>query len=107
MESIVKADIFFVISTLAVVIITIASAVALIYLIGVLRNIMKISRRVRGAADELADDLHWARSGFRKHIFALFTFLWRFVKVSSKDASGAPKNKKTNKRKRSTTINKQ
>lgn len=106
METILKADIFFAVTTFAVIVVTIAAAVALVYLIRILHDLLRITRRVRRASAAISDDLEWARSGVRRYILTAFTFIWRLVKMKNKAASGARKSKTTKGRKRSDAINK-
>lgn len=58
MNTLAKADVFFFITSIAVVIITIACIVVLVYLALVMRNIKRISdaahREARGIADDIA-----------------------------------------------------
>lgn len=82
METVMKADIFFVISTVAVVLVALALIVALVYIILFLRNALYVSRRVKEESDELIKDIEALRTtvkiegfkvrhaiGFLKNIF--------------------------------------
>ncbi len=77
MDTLIHADIFFFVTTIAVVIVTIALTVALIYLAKVLSDIKEITRQVkeettlfRGDIADLRSDI--AREGFRIERFAMF-----------------------------------
>jgi uncharacterized protein YoxC len=56
-ETLIKADIFFFVTTVAVVIITIGLVVGMIYLIRILHVIKRISHRAEKTADMVADDI--------------------------------------------------
>lgn len=56
-SSIAKADIFFVITSAAVVLLTIFLIVGMFYFIGILRVIKRISSRAERTADMVADDI--------------------------------------------------
>lgn len=63
METLLKADIFFVVTTIAVVLIAIAAIVALVYLIFVLRHLAQLMRRIRREGEEIVDDVRAVREG--------------------------------------------
>lgn len=79
MEDVLKMDIFFVITTLAVIIVTLLASVMLYYAIKILRNVEHVSERVSEESDNLAADIsdlrdHARKEGLRfKHIVDLFT----------------------------------
>ncbi len=56
MSEIVKADVFFFVSTLAVVAVTILLIVAIIYAIAILRDARKLSSMVREEGEEMVSD---------------------------------------------------
>ncbi len=56
-----KADVFFVVTTIAVVIITTVIVVALIHIIGILRDARRISSRAREEGEAIIDDVGMIR----------------------------------------------
>lgn len=64
METIVKADIFFVVTTVAVVGVAVAFIVAIIYLISILRQLRGLMIRIREEGEAIADDIKAVRKGF-------------------------------------------
>lgn len=67
-ESILKADIFFFVTTIAVVVLTILVSIVLAYAIAILRDVQVLARRARIEAHELLDDLGDLRRGVRDGI---------------------------------------
>ena len=65
MEEFVKADIFFVIASIAAVVVSALVAVALIYVIRIVRNVTDISERVRAESSALSQDLSELRASVR------------------------------------------
>ena len=64
MESIIHADIFFFIASIGVIIFTIVAAVAGIYMIGIMRDVKCVTKRIRNgvehiseSAEEIVDDI--------------------------------------------------
>lgn len=80
METLIHADIFFFISTIALVIISIGVAIALIFVILILKNLHRLSETVRIEAGNLAEDIENLRAkahGFSWAIaFKLFKSLF-------------------------------
>ncbi|HZS42678.1 MAG TPA: hypothetical protein VFA52_00445 [Candidatus Paceibacterota bacterium] len=66
MESLIHADIFFLISTIALVIIAVVLIVALIYVVRILNDLKSISRKVKDEGEEIISDIH----DFREHVKA-------------------------------------
>ncbi len=66
METVLKADIFFFVTTLMVLVLSVVFVVALIYLIRILRNIFYISKIVRKESDETAKDFSELRHSLRE-----------------------------------------
>lgn len=65
METLLHADIFFFVTTLAVVIVTILLGVALMYLIIFLRNARDISEAVRAEAGNIVEDVATFRESIK------------------------------------------
>ena len=57
MNEIAKSDIFFVITTIAVVVVSAVLIVALLYLIKILRDFKQVSGRVKEESDRISKDL--------------------------------------------------
>lgn len=57
MESVLKADIFFVITTIAVVVIAVGLTIVIVYAVRFFRDISYLSRRVREEGDHIIDDV--------------------------------------------------
>ncbi|MEY2664580.1 MAG: hypothetical protein RIT04_388 [Candidatus Parcubacteria bacterium] len=57
METLIKADIFFFITSIAVVIVTIVLAIAGFYFIRVLRTFGQISEKLKDTVDSTSDDI--------------------------------------------------
>ena len=76
MDDLLKMDIFFVVATLATVIIATLMIVALAFVIKVLRTINRISEEVEEEAVAIREDIAEARQGVREFqfsdLFALF-----------------------------------
>ncbi|MHB8651951.1 MAG: hypothetical protein ACYC8S_02340 [Minisyncoccota bacterium] len=65
MDALAKSDIFFFITSVAVVAVSIALVVALVYFVRVLRDVKEISARVKNEAGRLAEDVATLRSEVR------------------------------------------
>ena len=66
METLVKADVFFFITTIVVLILGVTLFVAAIYLIKVLRKVKIITDRVEEEAGEIINDAHKLRENIKK-----------------------------------------
>ena len=86
MNDILHANIFFFITSVAVIVLTILIIVALYYIIGILRNARDISEQVRRGGEALADDLVELRSSIKKKGLGLGTIM-KFVGTVTKLAS--------------------
>ncbi|MCE9517435.1 hypothetical protein K8Q96_00325 [Candidatus Nomurabacteria bacterium] len=74
MESIIKADIFFFITSISVVIVTVVIIIASYYIIGTLSNLRDISRSLKNAADTVEADMTEIRE--RVIESSLFSFVF-------------------------------
>lgn len=78
MSDLVHADIFFFITSISVIVLSLLVAVALFYVVKILRDIQAISAKIRKASDELEQDFESLRSAVKgegvrvKTIFDLF-----------------------------------
>lgn len=68
MEQILKADIFFFITTIAVVGTSVVLTIAFVYIIQILRDVRYITRRVRKEADGILEDVQDARKFVKKEV---------------------------------------
>ena len=83
MNSLLKSDVFFFITSIAVVIIAILLAVLIVYLIKVSRDIKYISQRAKTEADNIIDDVSKLRTNLKEQggkIKDLAGFFSRFYK---------------------------
>lgn len=87
-ESLIHADVFFFISTIALVVISIGLCIVLYYVWGIARNIRDISDRVAEESDEIIDDMRRLRMSLRdegvkwRHVLSLVRAF--FVKKEKK-----------------------
>jgi hypothetical protein len=65
MQTLVHADIFFFISTLCLVVLSILAAVGLYYAIGILRDMREISARIKKASLDMEKDLDGLRNAVK------------------------------------------
>jgi uncharacterized protein YoxC len=63
MSEVLQANIFFMITAIAVVVVTIMVAVALYYVIRILRAVRDIAERVREGSEVIAEDVATVREG--------------------------------------------
>ena len=87
MDSLVKADIFFFITSIAVVIGTALLAVLLIYGIMIAKDFLAVSRRVKREAELISMDIHDAREHIRKQGAEMGSF-WGFLKAIFRTKKG-------------------
>jgi hypothetical protein len=66
METILKADVFFFITSVAVVLITIFAIIALAYCIRILHDISRVTRVIREQSEMAAKDITFLRSQVRR-----------------------------------------
>ena len=95
MDEFIKADIFFVIASIAVVLVSVLVAVALVYVIRIVRNVNDISRRAKTESYALAQDFAALRAALRsdgsriKHLFRFF----RNMRVQARTRKKSPPSK--------------
>ena len=65
MDTLLKADIFFVITSIAVVLLTIGGVVALVYVIKILREVKSITELLRREGEHLSEDVEELRTQVR------------------------------------------
>jgi len=93
MQELMKADIFFFVTSLAVILLTVGLIIALYYIVRILRNVRDISERVDEGTKALAEDLTVVRSNLKTGGFAwkhIFGFLGKHSRwFSSKKRHGS------------------
>jgi hypothetical protein len=72
MDNVLQADIFFFITTVAVIVASIVLTIALIYVIQILRDVRYVTKRTRKEADGILDDIHSARRFVEKEVKRAF-----------------------------------
>ena len=97
MQEFIKADIFFFITAIAVVLVTIGIGIALYYVIRILRNIRDVTERVDEGSKILAEDLSDLRGTIKRE-----GFVWGHIFGFLKKQSGLF-GKKTNTKRKGTT----
>ncbi len=90
MESIARSDMFFFVTTIAVIVLTLVLVVALSYFIRIASDIKYIAKRAKEETDEIADDLKTARETLKakgKTFATIISSLWflRNKRKSRKD----------------------
>jgi len=56
-ESLIHADIFFFISTIALILITIGISIAFVYVIRILKNVDDVSNKIKSESKEIVEDI--------------------------------------------------
>ncbi len=95
MEGMLKSDIFFFVTTIAVVVISIGLLIAVFYLIKILKDIRHISDKVKEESDEIIKDVKSLREGVKKEGLRFKDVSLFFINLfRSKKKSGGNKRKK-------------
>lgn len=89
METLIHADIFFFVSTIALGLVTVGLIIALIYIIKILRTVSRVSEKVKDESDEIIADIKNLRGNIKQQGFGL-----RNVKDIVKMVFGRKKAKK-------------
>lgn len=71
MDTLIHADIFFFVTTIAVVVVAAVFTVALIYLIKILRDVKEVTQKVREEASMIHEDIQNLRAEIKKEGFRL------------------------------------
>lgn len=66
MNSLVQADIFFFVTTAAIMVVTIALVIALVFFIQILRDVRHVSKRAREESDRFLTDMEELRRFLKK-----------------------------------------
>ena len=93
MEEIVKADIFFFISSIFVVIISVVLLAALYYLIRILRDVKEISKNVNNESQLIIKDIGNVRKRIKNKGHQVASFISKIVSSNSKKKRRHNKNK--------------
>lgn len=95
MESFLKADIFFFITTIALITVSLALIVVLIYLAKILSHFLYLSRKIREEGDEMIKDIHSLRTAMKDEGRGLAMFWEKFISFfNHKKSSRKSKTKK-------------
>ncbi len=79
MENLIHADIFFFISTIALVLISIGIVISLVYVIRILRNVSEVSDKVKEESSEILSDMKELRGTIKQEGFKM-GYVVRFFK---------------------------
>jgi len=106
MESLLKSDLFFVISSVSVIVISFAILIALVYIIKILKDVSGFFKAIQSGTEALSEDLSEVRLKLREKgimsgviLSLLTTFVGLGVKVKEKQAQKLAKKKKSEKEK--------
>lgn len=70
-ESFIQADIFFFITTIAIVLVTIGLIVAIVYVIKILRTVSEVTDKVKEESEEVIADIKTLRTNIKSEGFRL------------------------------------
>ncbi len=91
MEGFLKADIFFFVTTIAVIFVSIVLVVALVYLVKILRDFLYVSHKVKTESDEIIKDVEAFRGEIKKRSSSwvdLLAFFFNLFKIKKKGRKG-------------------
>lgn len=86
MDKLIHADIFFFITTCAIILLTIILAVAFVYVVFIAKNVNYIVTKIKEESDNISGDIAHARQKIREQglkLTAMFAFLKSLVNFSS------------------------
>lgn len=66
MDSLAKSDIFFVVTTFAILLVTIVVIIASVYILNILKDLKYISKKIKDESDNISEDLSDLRQHFKK-----------------------------------------
>lgn len=87
MNTLIQADIFFFVTTIAVIIFTILASVAMYYLIGALKNFKKITKNLEHHIDQAGDKIEDEAEYLKNRLHESFIFNLIFAKKKAKNSS--------------------
>lgn len=93
MDTLVHADIFFFVTTIAVVVVAAVFTIALIYLVKILNDVKHISRQVKEETVLFREDLKGLREDVRRDGFKLTSMLSFLTKFFSARKASRSKSK--------------
>ena len=97
MSDLVHADIFFFISAIGIVVLTIGAAVTFYYVIGIVRDLREVARKVRTTSDELEKDFVTLRTAVKLKGAAVRSLFDLFMNFVTRDIPNAINKKRTKK----------
>jgi competence protein ComGC len=83
-QSLLKADIFFFVSTIAVVVLTVLLIIGMVYILGILRTIKQISRTAKTGAETIVEGIEEAKDEMRKDDYVPSAVVDIFKKLFNK-----------------------
>ncbi len=69
MTTLIHADVFFFVTSLAVIVFTVIAVVATLYIISILNDVKHITKRIRTESDEVLEDIKVLREHIREEGF--------------------------------------
>jgi ABC-type bacteriocin/lantibiotic exporter with double-glycine peptidase domain len=84
MDTLIHADIFFFISTIALVFISLGLVIAIIYLIKILRDVSEVSHKVKEESIEIIDNVKTLRTDIKREGFRFASLLSFFTAMFKK-----------------------
>ena len=91
MEELMKADLFFFITTVAVILLTVFVIIALYYIIRIVRNVRDITERVDEGSKALGEDLKELRTKVKSNGFTLRLFSALFRRAGEWISQSSPR----------------
>jgi hypothetical protein len=91
MGELIHADIFFMVTTAALVIVTIIAVIALVYAVAILKDIKYVSKRIKTESDEVIEDIHVLRTSIKEHGFKISVLTSLFSKFFLRKRKGKRK----------------
>lgn len=86
MNTLIHADIFFFVTTIAVIIFTILASIALYYLIGALKNFKRITKNLENRIDQAGDKISDEAEYIKNRLHESFIFNLIFAKKKAKNS---------------------
>lgn len=75
MDSLIKSDIFFFVTTIVVAGLGVLVAVVLVYLVRILSDVKKLSKKVRQEGESIVEDIEGLRENIKKNTIKLSDIL--------------------------------
>jgi hypothetical protein len=66
MQTLIHADIFFFITTIAVILVTLVSVIVLVYIVIILKDVRELSRTIKKEGEEIIQDVHVFREEIKE-----------------------------------------